>query len=195
MSWSKTPTLPWAILMYQQMQESLHTNLADSSLSPHMYRAIKKGLAKLGHYYDLTKLNHFNIIMTSSAYTSFHPKSFLQLQPFSFACRIARKRFWLWHGSGPQMYHTWIISCLNITQQTLRTVVNYIAYGNIRQYTQMLWNSQQLLQVWCCGKPNPLCPRTYPANSISRKLWLTKKSVQWDCSQVSMEARKQACVL
>ena len=65
MSRSKTPTLPWAIPMYQQMQESLHTNLADSSLSPRMHRAIKKGLAKLGHYYDLAKLNHFNIIATS----------------------------------------------------------------------------------------------------------------------------------
>ena len=57
--------LPWAIPMYQQMQESLHTNLADSSLSPRMHRAIKKGLAKLGHYYDLAKLNNFNIIVTS----------------------------------------------------------------------------------------------------------------------------------
>ena len=28
------------------------------------YRAVKKGLAKLGHYYGLTKLNHFNIIAT-----------------------------------------------------------------------------------------------------------------------------------
>jgi len=59
------PTLPWAILMHQQMQESLDTNLADSSLPPHMRRAIKKGLAKLGHYDNLTKLNHFNIITTS----------------------------------------------------------------------------------------------------------------------------------
>jgi hypothetical protein len=65
MSRSKTPTLPWAIPMYQQMQESLHANLADSSLPPRMHRAIKKGLAKLGHYYDLAKLNHFNIIATS----------------------------------------------------------------------------------------------------------------------------------
>ena len=64
MSQSKTPVLPWAILIYQQMQESLHTNLANSSLSPCMHKAIKKGLAKLGHYYDLTKLNHFNIIAT-----------------------------------------------------------------------------------------------------------------------------------
>jgi len=57
--------LPWAILMYQQMQESLHTNLADFSLPLCMHRAVKKGLLKLGHYYDLTKLNHFNIIVTS----------------------------------------------------------------------------------------------------------------------------------
>ena len=64
MSRSKTPTLPWAIPMYQQMQESLHANLADSSLPPRMHKAIKKGLAKLGHYYDLAKLNHFNIIAT-----------------------------------------------------------------------------------------------------------------------------------
>ena len=50
--------------MYQQMQESLHADLANSSLPPCMHRAIKKGLAKLGHYYDLAKLNHFNIIAT-----------------------------------------------------------------------------------------------------------------------------------
>ncbi|KAH9024612.1 hypothetical protein EDB85DRAFT_1894233 [Lactarius pseudohatsudake] len=64
MSRSKTPTLPWAIPMYRHMQESLHANLADSSLPPRMHRAVKKGLAKLGHYYDLAKLNHFNIIAT-----------------------------------------------------------------------------------------------------------------------------------
>jgi hypothetical protein len=56
--------LPWAIPMYQHMQESLHANLADTSLPPHMHRAVKKGLVKLGHYYDLAKLNHFNIIAT-----------------------------------------------------------------------------------------------------------------------------------
>ena len=65
MSWSKTPTLPWAIPMYQQMQESLHANLANFSLPPCMHRAIEKGLVKLGHYYDLAKLNHFYIIATS----------------------------------------------------------------------------------------------------------------------------------
>jgi len=79
MSRSKTPTLPWAIPMYHQMQESLHANLADSSLPPRMHRAVKKGLAKLGHYYGLAKLNHFNIIATSKRLQIFLPKTFLTI--------------------------------------------------------------------------------------------------------------------
>src|ERR1700720_4281775 len=93
MSRSKTPTLPWAIPMYQQMQESLHTNLADSSLSPRMHRAIKKGLAKLGHYYDLAKLNHFNIIATSKCLHSLRPISFSQLMDPT-VCRPALRLSW-----------------------------------------------------------------------------------------------------
>jgi hypothetical protein len=78
MSKSKTPTLPWAIPMYQHMQESLRDNLADTSLPPRMHQSIKKGLAKLEHYYDLAKLNHFNIIATGE-YFHIYPKALLQL--------------------------------------------------------------------------------------------------------------------
>src|ERR1700720_2053388 len=93
MSRSKTPTLPWAIPMYQQMQESLHTNLADSSLSPRMHRAIKKGLAKLGHYYDLAKLNPLNIIATSKCLHSLRPMSFSQLMDPT-VCHPALRLSW-----------------------------------------------------------------------------------------------------
>jgi hypothetical protein len=79
MSRSKTPTLPWAIPMYQQMQESLHANLADSSLPPRMHRAVKKGLAKLGHYYGLAKFNHFNIIATGKHLQISLPITFLTI--------------------------------------------------------------------------------------------------------------------
>ena len=54
--------LPWVIPMYQQMHESLHANLANSSLLPRMHRAVKKGLAKLGHYYDLAKLFNLQVL-------------------------------------------------------------------------------------------------------------------------------------
>lgn len=64
MSRSKTPTLPWAIPMYQHMQESLNANLADSSLSPRMHKAIRIASAKLNHYYDMAKLNHFSVLAT-----------------------------------------------------------------------------------------------------------------------------------
>jgi hypothetical protein len=65
--------------MYQQMQESLNTNLADSALPPLMHRAVRKGLAKLGHYYDLIKLNHFNIIATSKHLHICLPEIFLTI--------------------------------------------------------------------------------------------------------------------
>jgi hypothetical protein len=61
------------------MQESLKANLADSALPPRMHRAVRKGLAKLGHYYDLAKLNHFNIIATSKHLHICLPEIFLTI--------------------------------------------------------------------------------------------------------------------
>ena len=60
--------MPWAIPMYQHMQESLNTNLNDDSLPSHMQNAIQAALAKLGHYYDMVKLNHFNILATGKCF-------------------------------------------------------------------------------------------------------------------------------
>jgi hypothetical protein len=51
--------------MYQHMQESLEGQLNDATLSPCMHSAITVALAKLTHYYDMAKLNHFNYIATS----------------------------------------------------------------------------------------------------------------------------------
>ena len=93
MSQSKTPTLPWAIPMYQQMQVSLHANLADSSLPPRMHRAVKKGLAKLGHYYSLAKLNHFNIIATCKRLQISLPKTFLMITEPT-VCHLALHLSW-----------------------------------------------------------------------------------------------------
>jgi hypothetical protein len=75
MSRSKTPTLPWAIPMYQQMQESLEANLDDTALPPRMHNAITAALVKLKHYYDMAKMNHFNILATSK-YFSHYKTSF-----------------------------------------------------------------------------------------------------------------------
>jgi len=79
--------------MYQQMQESLHANLADSSLPPHMHRAVKKGLAKLGHYYSLTKLNHFNIIAAGKHLQISLLKTFLMIME-STVCHPALCLSW-----------------------------------------------------------------------------------------------------
>jgi hypothetical protein len=51
--------------MYQHMQESLEAHLNDTTLPPRMHSAIKVALAKLTRYYDMAKLNHFNILATS----------------------------------------------------------------------------------------------------------------------------------
>ena len=65
MSRSGTPTLLWAIPMYQLMQESLTDNIVDHSLPSHMRTACRKALDKLEHYYDMAKSNHFNILAMS----------------------------------------------------------------------------------------------------------------------------------
>lgn len=78
--------------MYQHMQESLHDNLADTSLPPRMHRSVKKGLAKLEHYYNLAKLNHFNIIATGK-YFHIYPKAFLQLMDLT-VCHPALRLSW-----------------------------------------------------------------------------------------------------
>lgn len=65
MSRSGTPTLPWAIPMYQLMQESLASNIVDNSLPSRMRTACRKALDKLEHYYDIAKSNHFNVLATS----------------------------------------------------------------------------------------------------------------------------------
>jgi hypothetical protein len=51
--------------MYQHMQESLEVHLNDMTLPSHMNNAIALASAKLTHYYDMAKLNHFNILATS----------------------------------------------------------------------------------------------------------------------------------
>lgn len=51
--------------MYQHMQESLEANLDNTLLPPRMHSAITAALTKLEHYYDMAKLNHFNILATS----------------------------------------------------------------------------------------------------------------------------------
>jgi hypothetical protein len=51
--------------MYQHMQESLEAHLNDVTLPPRMHNAIALALAKLTRYYDMAKLNHFNILATS----------------------------------------------------------------------------------------------------------------------------------
>lgn len=65
MSQSGTPTLPWAILMYQLMQESLTSNIVNNLFSSHMCTTCRKVLDKLEHYYDIAKLNHSNVLATS----------------------------------------------------------------------------------------------------------------------------------
>jgi hypothetical protein len=51
--------------MYQHMQESLEAHLNNMTLPPRVRSAIAVALAKLTHYYDMAKLNHFNILATS----------------------------------------------------------------------------------------------------------------------------------
>ena len=65
MSRSKTPTLPWAILMYQQLRESLQANLGNRSLPLRMHHAVTNALLKLDQYYNMAKTNHFNVLATS----------------------------------------------------------------------------------------------------------------------------------
>lgn len=51
--------------MYQHMQESLEGHLDNITLPLCMHSAITIALLKLKHYYDMAKLNHFNILATS----------------------------------------------------------------------------------------------------------------------------------
>ena len=51
--------------MYQHMQESLEAHLNDITLPLHMRSTIAVTFTKLMYYYDMAKLNHFNIIVTS----------------------------------------------------------------------------------------------------------------------------------
>jgi hypothetical protein len=63
--------LPWAIPMYQQMQESFEANLDDTALPPRMHNVITAALVKLKHYYDMAKMNHFNILATSKCFSRY----------------------------------------------------------------------------------------------------------------------------
>lgn len=74
--------------MYQHMQESLRDNLADPSLPPRMHRAIRKGIVKLEHYYDMAKLNHFNVIATGKYFCVSLANAFLKFRIGQCAIRL-----------------------------------------------------------------------------------------------------------
>ena len=137
MSQSKAPTLPWAIPMYQHMQESLHANLADPSLPPRMHRAIRKGLVKLEHYYDLAKLNHFNVIATGTSSCVSLANTFLQLVDLT-VCH-------------PALHLSWFRSISNDSYDRAKEVFKY----HFQEYQASTL------------EPTPLQPASVPVESKS----------------------------
>ena len=64
MSKAGSPTLPWAIPCYHQMQHSLRGNVENANLLTNIRRAAAVGLSCLDHYYNTALANHYNIIAT-----------------------------------------------------------------------------------------------------------------------------------
>ncbi|KAG1832269.1 hypothetical protein DFJ58DRAFT_670231 [Suillus subalutaceus] len=53
MSRSNTPTLPWAIPMYDCMETALQSATLDNNVSGKLQQACTVGLRKLHHYFDM----------------------------------------------------------------------------------------------------------------------------------------------
>lgn len=67
MSKAKTPTLPWAIPMYDYMQKHLLTASTNVALPFKFQEAALAGLEKLERYYKMARLNQFNIVSTGES--------------------------------------------------------------------------------------------------------------------------------
>ncbi|KAI5884962.1 uncharacterized protein SCHCODRAFT_02521539 [Schizophyllum commune H4-8] len=64
MSQSKTPTLPWALLMYEHMRKKLNGHIHDTALPLYMREAVAAGYKKLMEYYDIAKKSQYTILAT-----------------------------------------------------------------------------------------------------------------------------------
>ncbi|TBU60096.1 hypothetical protein BD310DRAFT_905504 [Dichomitus squalens] len=64
MSRSGTPTLPYALPMYERMRKCLNDHARDEKVSPDIRNAAAAGLEKLLEYYDLAKASQYTILAT-----------------------------------------------------------------------------------------------------------------------------------
>lgn len=74
MSWANTPTLPWALPMYEHMRVSLCGTVRNESLPENLREAAAAALRKLEQYYSLARVNHLNILATGELHLDSHPR-------------------------------------------------------------------------------------------------------------------------
>ena len=88
MSQLGTPTLSWAIPMYQLMQESLAANIVDHSLPSRMCTACWKALDKVEHYYDMAQITSVSLQRVSTANLPVGYDTILTLMASSASCTV-----------------------------------------------------------------------------------------------------------
>lgn len=66
MSYSRHPTLPWALPLYDMMRTDLEKHAKNMSLPIELRKAANAGYVKLMKYFDAAQKNHYNMIATST---------------------------------------------------------------------------------------------------------------------------------
>lgn len=64
MSRAGFPTLPWALPMYEHMEQHLMKAAMNESLPNALRRAAEAGLSKLCQYHEQAKKSQFNVVAT-----------------------------------------------------------------------------------------------------------------------------------